>query len=103
MYLDINIIKELVSSHIYHRGIDYYKNNLVELVKFNENYIEAFVLGTTEYFVTIEFNINGEINAECDCSYEYQCKHIVAVLLTARDHYPEKTDPREKSHPLIFL
>jgi non-specific serine/threonine protein kinase len=102
MKIDLKTIIELVPTRIYNSGVVYYQNNLVEIIKITNNSIEAFVLGTAEYFVTIERKTNGEIHAECDCPYEYYCKHIVAVLLTANDYYPEGSFTAGKSQIDIY-
>jgi hypothetical protein len=102
MKLARTIIKELVPARIYQRGVEYYKHNLVEIVKINDDTVEAFVMGTEKYFVHIQRTRNNEIQAECNCPYEYYCKHMVAVLLTANDFYPGTPHLSEKLPANIY-
>src|SRR5262245_53315726 len=78
----------------YVRGEEYYETGAVDSIVQRGNTVTAEVLGGSgDYIVSVTFQENGEIYADCDCPYEYGgwCKHIVAVLLTCL-HDPQKLD-----------
>jgi uncharacterized Zn finger protein len=69
----------------YARGEEYYENGAVTSLVRRGNTVTADVEGSMDdYVVTATFQGDGEIEADCDCPYEYGgwCKHIVAVMLT---------------------
>ena len=82
-------IREMVSSKIFNRGLEYFKEKAVCHIYSTDNVIEAHVEGTDDfpYKVQIEFDKSG-LKGEpfCSCPYAEDfneiCKHIVAVLLT---------------------
>ncbi|NIR51570.1 DEAD/DEAH box helicase family protein [candidate division KSB1 bacterium] len=80
-------IRNLVTGTIYLRGETYYRQKRVRILEIDPHYFEAVVSGTDDYIVTVEEEGEGWFFAECTCPYWDDCKHIVAALLTAKDHY----------------
>lgn len=81
-------LRREVSSQIYSRGLEYYNRGRVKKwgAEEYENGMVAVtgkVEGTELYETTLEFNSQkGKlISLECDCPYEYNCKHAVALAL----------------------
>jgi len=81
------IIKLLCGPSAFERGVAYYKEGKTELIYANEesSVFEAIVTGTRLYRVVVEFDGNGDVDAECDCAehthgIQRNCKHIAAVL-----------------------
>lgn len=64
------------------RGKDYYeKGNIKSLVKHGDSYY-AKVNGTRVYDIKIYVDpVNDYVHCECDCPYEWECKHEYAVLM----------------------
>lgn len=72
---------------MYSRGVSYYKQGNIISAKINDSVLSARVFGTEEYQIRIEcFS-----NYYCTCPYDFggYCKHVVAVLLYASEHFAE--------------
>jgi uncharacterized Zn finger protein len=83
--LDKDTILRYSDRKSYQRGEEYYESGAVTSLVRRGNTVTADVEGSMDdYIVTVTFRGDGEIEAECDCPYEYGgwCKHIVAVMLT---------------------
>lgn len=102
---EITTIDELVDEYlddfeyqIKSRGKEYYeKGNIKSLVKSGTTFY-AKVEGTKDYTVKIYFDlIDDYMDYECDCPYEFPCKHIYAVLLAIKD----KAYSEEEIKPFI--
>lgn len=78
----VNDIRGLVPSHIYTRGLDYFRQGRVEIGQMDNEYIRAKVRGSHLYDVVIHFE-RTKPTLSCTCPYAYYCKHIVAVMLAA--------------------
>ena len=81
----VRLIKEEMEEFEYqiqNRGKDYYsKGRVSSLVKSGNTYI-AKVSGTNEYDVKISVDVEDEyVHYECDCPYEWPCKHVYATML----------------------
>ena len=91
----------LFSSRVLERGYQYYKTGAVfELEKTSTGY-SAYVEGTYDYLVEIDFS-NGEIESmSCSCPYAddgNHCKHMAAVLYELEEggyDLPVDTKPME--------
>lgn len=83
--LSIDFIRTFASPEIFKRGFQYYKDGLVEDLKYqpDKDTIQAQIIGNYgDYDIGISGGKKG-LDAECTCPYDgYPCKHIVAVLLT---------------------
>jgi hypothetical protein len=62
------------------RGQTYEKQGKVELLRFNENSVEARVQGTTTYTITFSFRAGG-LSRKCSCPVKDFCKHMIAVAI----------------------
>lgn len=84
----IQQIKSGYTEKSFKRGEQYYKQGNILSVKTNNDSINAYVLGTQKYDITIS-PYPGDTNYYCTCPYDYEgyCKHIVAVLLYASKHF----------------
>ena len=101
--MNIKNFKKEISSEIYYRGEDYYKNgNVSDIQKIGKNRWIAEVEGNYgDYNVEINLDDLGNIkNYTCNCPYDGDiCKHVVAVLLSIQKdaespisvHKPQKT------------
>ncbi len=92
MQINDKIIKSLVSSTIYRRGLDYFRSGRVHLKQCSENEINAVVDGNQLYNVQIRSNDNGEIDyLFCSCPYfssmNCGCKHIAAAAKQYQAEY----------------
>ena len=100
-------IRGLVSSKIFNRGKDYFKEGAVCSIYSIGNTIEAYVEGSNyhPYKVQIEFDQSG-IKGEpfCSCPYAEDfndiCKHTVAVLLMVLKK-PKSIESRKKLSELL--
>lgn len=87
-------LPEYVSSRILARGMDYYRNNLIETPeRVSEYKWTARAFGQQVYDTTLTFNPDDNDEWHCNCPYEGPvCKHVVgacfAVLRVAEDTYP---------------
>ena len=88
------------------RGENYYFDGHVLHVFKNNNKYYAKVLGSKDEPYNVEITIYDEDNAEydCDCPYEFPCKHAYATLMAiANNEYKEvelKKEKREKEEDL---
>lgn len=87
MKIAVSDIRKLVPSRIYDRGVRYYRDGRVHLLETERDYFKAMVYGTDDYIVEVYEEEDGSFYAECDCPYFFDCKHIVAAMLAAKDYY----------------
>ncbi|MFQ5709206.1 MAG: SNF2-related protein [bacterium] len=80
-------IRNLVSTRIFRRGVDYYHSGFVELLDVEEHAFRAIVSGTYDYMVEVRQDDEGWFDASCNCPYWDECKHIVAAMLEAKEYY----------------
>lgn len=90
-------IRRIAGSEIFARGRDYVDGGMVQQLVMRGDTLHAVVEGSQyePYQVTIHF-IGNEIGAaNCTCPYDWSgwCKHIVAVLLAAREE-PQLVEER---------
>lgn len=80
-----DLIKEEMNEFEYQiksRGKDYYEKGKIKSLIKNGNMYIAKVNGTEVYDVRIFVDpVNEYIHCECDCPYEWECKHEYAVML----------------------
>ena len=78
--------KQHFGPQILSRGLDYYKNNAVDVLKANNESVKATVTGYRKYQVNVNLK---EDSFYCECPYysrEGNCKHIAALLYCIEDH-----------------
>jgi|GEM_PF-3837439 len=85
--------ESFIPEHILNRGYDYYQEGHVEELKLNNHEIDATVLGTESYEVTIRLNNKHThvLDTICTCPYDQgmYCKHIAAVFYQFLESFSE--------------
>lgn len=85
------------------RGDAFYRANKVTFEKYNPDGCEATVAGMGDFHVTIEKVANGGFRTKCSCptlaSFQSDCQHIAAVLLSIYGHQRQGTIPIGPSEP----
>ncbi len=98
------MIRQRTTPASWERGWDYYEHGHVEKVVWRDGTLRANVQGSAfePYHVEIFFGDEGVLDAYCTCPYDWggDCKHIVAVLLTAM-HHPDAIEERPSLAALI--
>jgi uncharacterized Zn finger protein len=80
-------LRELADPGSYVRGMAYFGEGRVELIKASDRRVEATVRGTFPYRVVLELD-GGAVDWSCFCPVGdggALCKHCVAVALTVHD------------------
>ncbi|UPW83222.1 SWIM zinc finger domain-containing protein [Lysinibacillus sp. Ag94] len=87
--MNINSFEKQFKKVIVQRGYDYYMNNqVIDIMQIDTSNWRAVVEGTEPYTVDVTFNAQGDITyANCDCPYDDDCKHIVAVLYEIKEQF----------------
>lgn len=84
------------------RGDTFYRNSKISFTQYNANYCEATVSGSEEFLVTIKRTNDGGFRTECSCpklaSFQKECQHVAAVLLSIYDHQRRGTEPSTLTH-----
>lgn len=97
-HLTTAYLRKAAGTQSYERGLNYYRQNRVQLEDVSLSRVRARVLGTKLYWVNFWEN-EGQLEAMCTCPYAEQghfCKHLVAVGLAAAERLP-RTKPAYKS------
>ena len=97
MKIDEDVIRRSVPSVIFTRGKMYARSNRVTIRRMGKKFLEAEVLGTRKYSVSIRQTTFNKLEAACTCPYfeEYGlCKHVVATLLVANEYDEETQSPK---------
>lgn len=111
MVLEIDkIIDEMIEKYgddfdyqIKQRGKDYYNNGNIKSIIKSGNLFKSKVEGSrgNEYNVSIRINDDKEldfIDYECDCPYEYPCKHIYATMLAIKNKEYSEVELKPEIH-----
>ena len=80
----------LFAKRIIERGYEYYYSNAVENLTVTNDTIQASVMVTEDYEVTINYDEDQIIDMECTCPYAQDgknCKHMAAVLMEWENNY----------------
>lgn len=90
--ITIDNFEGIVPYKILVRGEQYYRGEAVsDLEETSPGEWTATVEGTDSYSVNISMDGNEIDSWDCDCPYDGEiCKHVVATLLTIRNHKKEK-------------
>lgn len=89
------VIKLLCGKSIFEKGLAYYQTESVDIIEVEEyndsipdlprSRYEAIVQGAIDYEVMVVIDIDGDVQAECNCpAYSHGgpfCKHIAAVMI----------------------
>ncbi|WP_017381425.1 DEAD/DEAH box helicase [Paenisporosarcina sp. TG-14] len=99
MNIKINqkIIKEMCGIVSFKKGDSFYRSNNVTFKTYNANHCDAIVSGSEDFYVNIKKDSNGGILTKCSCpklaSFQKNCQHIAAVLLSIHEHQLQGTMP----------
>ncbi|MFJ5770983.1 SWIM zinc finger domain-containing protein [Psychrobacillus sp. NPDC093180] len=101
--MNINKFEKQFYQTILNRGYDYYIDGHVDdIVQIDTYNWQAEVDGTSTYVVDIRMNEDGDIvYADCDCPFEGDCKHMVAVLYEIRDEQQSSTVKKLITKPTL--
>ncbi len=95
--LNQKIIKEMCGTVSFKRGDAFYCANKVTFENYSPDNCEATVTGTEDFHVTIEKNESDGFRTKCSCpalaSFQRDCQHIAAVLLSIYEHQRQGTIP----------
>lgn len=94
-------VREWVSSKVYRRGVDYFKNGRVVFFELgDDDSIRAEVEGTETYSVHIVWDEAGEPVVDCTCPFDWEplCKHAVAAILYWQDRGDAGVCAEEEDH-----
>ncbi len=84
--LSPKLIKEMCGTVSFKRGEAFCRAKKVAFIRYEENVCEAIVTGAEEFHVTIQKGDKPSINTKCSCpslaSFQKDCQHIAAVLLS---------------------
>ncbi|RPH37553.1 hypothetical protein EHM92_02380, partial [bacterium] len=95
-------LRDITSPVIYRRGVEYYRDGLVERWQVEEEdgflFVTGKVRGSKRYEVTLEFDTENEVFGElwCSCPYDEICKHIVALGLEYADSLEKEDKPARR-------
>jgi superfamily II DNA or RNA helicase len=89
------MIKEMCGTVSFKRGDSFYRANRVLVEHYSADRCDATVTGMEDFQVTIEKDNNGGFRTECSCptlaSFQRDCQHIAAVLLTIYENQRKGT------------
>ncbi|CAH0344129.1 DEAD/DEAH box helicase [Bacillus sp. CECT 9360] len=95
--LNQKIIKDQCGTVSFRRGEAFYRANKVTFKNYTPDHCEATVTGTENFHVTIEREAGGGLHSTCSCpalaSFQSDCQHIAAVLLSIYEHQRKGTNP----------
>ena len=95
--LNQKIIKDMCGTVSFKRGDAFYRANKVTFENYSPDGCEATVTGTEDFHVIIEKDENGGLHTKCSCptlaSFQKDCQHIAAVLLSIYEHQRQGTSP----------
>ncbi|WP_341300959.1 SWIM zinc finger family protein [Lysinibacillus sp. FSL H8-0500] len=87
--MNIHTFEKHFNKIILQRGYDYFINEyVIDVIAIDEHNWQAEVEGSELYTVNVEIEENGHITyVDCDCPYDNDCKHMVAVLYTIQEQF----------------
>jgi superfamily II DNA or RNA helicase len=94
MLYTVDAIRQNFDSGTYNRGAEYHRRRKVLQVAIDGDVIKGLVSGSDNgsYRQTIKLSMKGQqqrFKGDCSCPMDYNCKHVVAVLLAALDSMPK--------------
>jgi SNF2 family DNA or RNA helicase len=91
------MIQDMCGTVSFKRGDSFYRANKIHFQQYSPDLCIATVSGNEDFEVTIEKDSNTEIFTKCSCpklaSYQKDCQHIAAVLLSINEHQKLGTVP----------
>lgn len=95
--LNQEVIKEKCGTASFKRGEEFYRANKVTFEHYSPDRCEATVTGVEDFHVIIEKDESGGFYTKCSCptlaSFQKDCQHIAAVLLSIYEHQRQGTTP----------
>lgn len=95
--LNQKIIKDMCGAVSFKRGEAFQRADKVTFESYRHDGCEASVRGKEDFHVTIEVDADGGFQTKCSCptlaSFQRDCQHIAAVLLSVYDHQQGGTIP----------
>ncbi|MEH7275706.1 DEAD/DEAH box helicase [Neobacillus vireti] len=79
------------------RGDSFYRAGKVSFEYYSPSRCEATVMGSEDFYVTVNIEAGGTLRTSCSCptlvSVKTECQHIAAVLLALYEHQQQGTSP----------
>lgn len=101
--LNQKIIKDMCGTVSFKRGDAFYRANKVTFESYHPDGCEATVKGIEDFHVSIEVDAAGGFHTKCSCptlaSFQRDCQHIAAVLLSVYEHQRQGTIPEGLNEP----
>jgi SNF2 family DNA or RNA helicase len=95
--LTLKMIQEMCGIVSFKRGDSFYRANKVHFQQYNPHRCVATVLGNEDFEVTVEQDAHDDLLTKCSCpklaSFQKDCQHIAAVLLSIYEHQRLGTVP----------
>nr|WP_318503693.1 SNF2 helicase associated domain-containing protein [Bacillus sp. T3] len=96
--LNRKIIQDRCGTVSFKRGDSFCRENKVKFLLYNQTACEAVVQGKEDFTVKIVRKADGDFLASCSCpklaSYQKDCQHIAAVLLSLYENQQQGTTPQ---------
>ncbi|MGE7764989.1 SNF2 helicase associated domain-containing protein [Peribacillus sp. NPDC096540] len=104
--LNQKIIKDMCGTVSFKRGDAFYRANKVTFESYSPDGCEATVKGIEDFHVSIEVDAVGGFRTKCSCptlaSFQRDCQHIAAVLLSVNEHQRQGTIPEGLIEPQSY-
>jgi SNF2 family DNA or RNA helicase len=95
--LNLKMIQDMCGTVSFKRGDSFYRANKVHFQQYSPHICVATVSGNEDFEVTIETDSNNDLFTKCSCpklaSFQKDCQHIAAVLLSIHEHQRLGTVP----------
>ncbi|MES2165302.1 MAG: DEAD/DEAH box helicase [Pseudomonadota bacterium] len=88
MHYTLNDVRGRFDNGTYNRGADYHRRKMVLEARIDGEFVRGRVRGSSAnyYHQTVKLVADGahvDFRGDCSCPMEYNCKHVVAILLAA--------------------
>jgi uncharacterized Zn finger protein len=96
--LTLKTVREMADERSFARGLAYFHEGAVGLLRERKGVLHADVSGSYLYHVTLSESLDGELEHDCTCPVGQDgdfCKHAVAVALSWLENSGEESFPPE--------
>ncbi|PHS37724.1 MAG: hypothetical protein COB07_10245 [Sulfurovum sp.] len=101
--LAMDDIEAMAENLIYGRGLDYYRNDYVEMIESADDEIVAMVEGSYQSSYRVQITIdNKDLLGSCTCPYDDVCKHIIATMIQVKMD-PDISDEETNHDQEVFM
>ena len=104
-FIENDDFEDYFDSNILHRGYAYYQENRILDIWYQDNHVYAYIDGSQIYKVEFEIKNNKIKKYYCSCpyaeGYEYDCKHMAAVLYYLRDNEIPELEKEKNKKPKV--